>query len=110
MCSIIFGPAMPPSLLTWLTMNIGISSDFARCMNALVHSRTCTILPADELIAVEVIVWIESIITISGLDFFTACIILSQLFPEASIKLLLPETPSRSARSFICLSDSSPET
>ena len=100
MCSIIFGPAMPPSLLTWLTMKIGISSDFARCMNAFVHSLTCTTLPAEEVIPLEVMVCIESIITISGLFFLTAWIMLSQLLPEASSSPP-PVTPSRSARSFI---------
>lgn len=35
-------------------------------MIAFVHSRTCVTLPGDELRSVKFIVWMESIITISG--------------------------------------------
>ena len=99
---------MPPSLFTWPTRNTAISRLFAICINADVHSLTCTRLPGTDCISDSCIVCIESIITTSGLLSRTPSIIVSQ-----SVHALMyspsPHTPSLSARSFICLSLSSPE-
>lgn len=66
MCSSTFGPAIAPSLLTCPTMKTGTSMLLAMPMSTWVHSRICVTLPADEVSAARFIVWIESIITMSG--------------------------------------------
>lgn len=47
-------------------------------MIAFVHSRTCVTLPGEELRSVKFIVWIESIITMSG--FFRADMLHNELY------------------------------
>ena len=74
-----------------------------------VISRTWLTVPAAEEISSEYIVWIESIITNLG---FNSIIVFSiseiSVSPKNRISSLW--IPSRSALSFICSADSSPET
>ena len=78
-------------------------------MIAFVHSRTCVTLPGDELRSVKFIVWMESIITISGFS-VRMCSTTSCTSVSAKMRRLGLETPRRPARSLICRADSSPET
>ena len=47
-------------------------------MILMVHSRTCVMLPGAEPISAWLIVWIESMITISGFTLSAAVIMLSR--------------------------------
>ena len=82
---------------------------FAVRINAFVASLTCGTLPAAEEIASCVIVWIESIITISGFNSFMLSKISSTSVSVTRYRFSVV-TPKRSARILICPSLSSPET
>ena len=67
MCSRIFGPAMIPSFVMCPMMMTDVLVCFAYFISSAAHSRICETLPGDESIESEWIVWIESMMTRSGL-------------------------------------------
>ena len=108
-CSSTRGPATTPSFVTCPTIKIAIFSRLASCISTLVASRTWLTLPAPELISSQYIVWMESMITTSGLYFRIVSCITSR-FVSHSIARSFLNAPSLSARSLICCRDSSPDT
>ena len=107
-CSSTLGPATTPSLVTWPTINIDIPMLFAICIRTEVDSLTWLTLPGAELISSRYIVWIESIITISGLTDLIADSTASRFVSHKSC-ILSVKSPIRPALNLICLSDSSPD-
>src|SRR5699024_8482926 len=93
---------------TWPTIKIGILFSLAIFINSDVHSRTCVTLPAALVTSSRYMVWIESIITTEGLTSFI-CSEISNRFVSANTYNELEVIPRRSARSFVCLVDSSPD-
>ena len=96
MCSNILGPAKVPSLLIWPISMTGTPLDLAKRNRADAHSRTCVTLPGELSTLSVLIVWIESITTISGL---TSWIFLKILSSEVSqrTRQLSALLPSKSA-------------
>ena len=108
-CSMTLGPAMAPSLLTWPTMKVGISSVLATFKKRAELSLTWLTVPAEEEISVQRIVWIESMTTRSGfIDSIRPQISSTSL--SATSEMLSSGTFRRTARSLICRTDSSPVT
>ena len=109
MCSKTFGPAIAPSLLTWPIIKVVISSDFASFKSAFVHSLTWETLPGIEEDSGLLMVWIESIIKMSGWV-NSASAQINSMFVSVIKKRFSFSTLSLEARILICLFDSSPET
>ena len=109
MCSSTFGPAMDPSLFTWPMTNTVIPSPLASCIRVMVHSFTWLTLPGEALTSPLYMVWMESTMSTSGRMAWTASTRFSKLVSARRYRPS-PRTFSRSARSLICRSDSSPET
>ena len=80
---------------------------FARVAKELLRQERT--LPGEDVSSVWFIVWIESTITRSGFSLLICSTTYCTSVSVSTIKLGLC-TPSRVARSFICLADSSPET
>ena len=108
MCSSILGPATTPSFVTCPTINIEILSLFASCIRTDVDSLTWLTLPGADAVFSQYIVCIESIITTSGIVFLTTSSITSRFVSQRSDSFS-ENSPILSARSFICLRDSSPD-
>ena len=100
---------MAPSLLTWPTIKVGISFVFATFKKRAELSLTWLTVPEDDATSVQRIVWMESITTRSGF----ICSISPQISStslSATMEILSCGTSSRTARSLICRTDSSPVT
>ena len=82
---------------------------FARRIKTLVVSRTWLTLPGAEPISSLYIVWIESMITISGCCLKIVSTTISRSV-SLSKSISFSNVPIRSARILICFTDSSPET
>ena len=109
MCSSTLGPAMEPSLFTWPMTKMVSPSPFASCIRAMVHSFTWLMLPGAAVTSPWYRVWMESTMSTSGETACTASMTFSRLVSDRRDSPS-PLTWSRSARSLICRSDSSPET
>ena len=72
------------------------------------HSRTWVMEPADEDSSESVMVWMESMMTMSGFFAFT-CSVMTSTSVSQSTSRLSEVTPRRSARSLIWWGLSSPE-
>ena len=109
MCSSTLGPAMEPSLFTWPMTKTVTPSPFASCIRAMVHSFTWLTLPGEAVISPWYRVWMESTMSTSGCRVCTASSTLPRSVSESRC-IPSPFTFSRSARSLIWRSDSSPDT
>ena len=109
MCSSTLGPAIEPSLFTWPMTKTVIPSPFASCISAMVHSLTWLMLPGAAVTSPWYRVWMESTTSTPGWTVWTASTTFSKLVSERRWSPS-PLTRSRSARSLIWRSDSSPDT
>ena len=107
-CSSTRGPATTPSFVTCPTIKIVTPYPFAICIRRFVDSRTWLTLPGAEEISSRNMVWIESMITMSGFDLSMAPWIVSRFVSQRN-KRSPVITPMRFARILICFKDSSPE-
>ena len=108
MCSNMRGPAILPSLVTWPIIITGTPCSLAKRSKRAVHSRTWPTLPGVESSTSVNIVWIESMTSKAGLCWLASCKIASKLV-SAITDNSLPWIPRRSALSFNCICDSSPD-
>ena len=107
-CSSTLGPATTPSFVTCPTIKIDIARPFASCINVFVDSLTWLTLPGAELTSSLYMVWMESMITISGF----CCRMTSSMtsrFVSHNRATSSPNSPILVARSLICFRDSSPD-
>ena len=51
MCSSTFGPAIAPSLLMWPTTNTVTPQRLEYCIRRIVQSRTCAMLPGEDVLS-----------------------------------------------------------
>ena len=109
MCSSTLGPAMLPSLLTCPITNTVTPCPFATCISAMVQSFTCPTPPAGESSSSLYSVWMESTISTSGCSSCTHSSTSPSRVSDSTNRFSL-STCSRSARSFSCRVDSSPDT
>ena len=109
MCSSTLGPAMEPSLFTWPMTNTVTPCPFASCISAMVQSFTCPTPPAGESSSSLYSVWIESTMRMSGCSSATHSSTSPSRVSDNTNRFSL-STCSRSARSFSCRVDSSPDT
>ena len=107
-CSIVRGPAMEPSLVTWPTISTAMLRFFATRAKAAVTSRTCAGPPGVPSAPVAEMVCTESTISSDGETSSTCPSTVARSFSLAR-KRSSWTAPVRAARSFTCEADSSPE-
>ena len=108
MCSIMRGPAMAPSLVTWSMTTTGILLVLAKVMSRAVPSRICPMLPGVPSASWQYIVWMESTISRRGFRCSASCSTASSDV-SACMNRSGVTIPSLWARSLICPWDSSPD-
>src|SRR5918992_1480878 len=108
-CSSTRGPASDPSFVTWPTRRVAIPRSFATRMTRPATSRTWPTEPGAPLRAGSYRTCTESITHASGRS---ASSVASTASRSVSATIGTPSAPlpSRSARSFTCAADSSPDT
>ena len=108
-CSSVLGPAIAPSFVTCAVITRTLSRSFTQLTSSFAQYLSWFTVPGTIPASAEYTVWIESIIVKTGLRESSASRISSRRIVQRT-SIPCEERCRRSARSFICAADSSPET